>query len=221
MISARLAYYLVFLITIAASCEFKRPGFQNPSDINQQKNTSSLKQSGRDSWQKPELVIRALGDISDKTIMDIGAGTGYFTFRFAFEAEKVIAAEIDEQMIEFIELFRENLPARIKDKIETRLVGENDPMMRDNEVDIAVIINTMSYIINPIEYLTITKEELKENGRIMIVDFKKEYLPIEAPNMEDRIYGDSIVSYLEKSGFSNIQYDDETLSFQYIIIASK
>ncbi len=220
MKSIHLSYSLIFLFTILIGCEFKRPGFQNTSK-NDPQNTSTLTQSGRDTWQKPELVIRALGDISDKTIMDIGAGTGYFTFRFAFEAEKVIAAEIDEQMIELIELFRENLPTSIKDKIETRLVGENDPMMEENEVDIAVIINTISYILRPADYLNIVKEELKDNGRVMIVDFKKEYLPIDAPDMKDRIYGDSVVAYLEKSGFFNIKYDNETLDFQYIIIANK
>ena len=216
----QLASFLVILFTLVVGCEFKQPGFQPASESSQQ-NTSTLIQSGRDTWQKPELVIRALGVITDKTIMDIGAGTGYFTFRFAFDAEKVIAAEIDEQMIELIELFRENLPAGIKDKIETRLVGENDPMMEENEVDIVVIINTIGYINRPTEYLGIVKEDLKENGQIMIVDFKKEYLPIDAPDMEDRIYGDSIVAYLEKSGYSNVQYDNETLDFQYIIIANK
>ncbi|NJO92951.1 MAG: hypothetical protein HC831_31295 [Chloroflexia bacterium] len=37
----------------------------------------------REKWQKPDLVIDKLGDLSNKTIGDIGAGTGYFSFRLA------------------------------------------------------------------------------------------------------------------------------------------
>ena len=60
---------------------------------------------GRIVWQKPEEVVRLLGDISDKTIADIGAGSGYFTFRFALKAKKVIAIDIDPTMIKLMETF--------------------------------------------------------------------------------------------------------------------
>ncbi|MBK7700753.1 MAG: hypothetical protein IPJ39_19500 [Saprospiraceae bacterium] len=42
---------------------------------------------GRAIWQKPGLVIEKLGDISDKVIADIGAGTGYFSLRLAPRAK--------------------------------------------------------------------------------------------------------------------------------------
>ena len=42
----------------------------------------------RGIWQKPNMVISLLGDLEDKTVADIGAGTGYFTFRIVPKAKK-------------------------------------------------------------------------------------------------------------------------------------
>lgn len=179
------------------------------------------KQTGRDSWQKPELVIGALGGTVNKVIADIGAGTGYFTFRLAFKAKKVIAIEIDPQMIELIELFRVNLPPEIKQKIETRLVEPTNTGLNEGEVDMAVIINTIAYIQEPVNYLKKLKEGISLDGTIAIVDFKDRYLTIDAPPLEERVPKDSIVSYLEQSGFKDIDVNEKTLDFQYIITAHK
>ncbi|MBK9453859.1 MAG: hypothetical protein IPN95_31580 [Bacteroidetes bacterium] len=37
-----------------------------------------LDHGDRENWQKPQMVISRLGDLSDKVVADIGAGTGYF-----------------------------------------------------------------------------------------------------------------------------------------------
>ena len=65
--------------------------------------TASFESTERDAWQKPAAVIAALGDLRGKTVMDIGAGTGYFSFRLAEAGAHVIAADVDEQFQEFIE----------------------------------------------------------------------------------------------------------------------
>jgi len=177
------------------------------------------KQTGRDSWQKPELVIEAIGETKGKTVADIGAGTGYFTFRLAFSAKKVIAIEIDQNMIDLIELFRVNLPPDIKDNIETRLVKPTETGLELNEVDIAVIINTIGYIDNPVQYLQKLKEGINTNGQIAIVDFKNKYLTIDAPPVEERVSQDSVTSYLSQAGYTNIKINTQTLDYQYIITA--
>jgi len=42
-----------------------------------------LEKPDRAVWQKPDDVIAALGLKGSETLVDIGAGSGYFTFRFA------------------------------------------------------------------------------------------------------------------------------------------
>jgi predicted RNA methylase len=182
---------------------------------------SDLKQSGRDTWQKPELVIDILGDLTEKTVADIGAGTGYFTFRMAFKAKKVIAVEIDPQMIDLIEVFQQNLPQQLEGKVEARLVEADNPGLKQGEVDVAVIINTIAYIDNPIQYLSTLKQQLNEGGYLMIVDFKKTYLPIDAPPMSERLSIEEVENILSESGWTDVIANRSSLEYQYIITAYK
>ena len=56
----------------------------------------------RDEWQKPDAVLAQLGDLQGKKVMDIGSGTGYFSFRMAKAGAQVICADVDERFLEYI-----------------------------------------------------------------------------------------------------------------------
>src|SRR5213594_2683774 len=59
----------------------------------------------RDAWQKPHEVIQALELPPGSVIADIGAGTGYFSLRFAHmlgPQGKVLAVDIDPKLLERI-----------------------------------------------------------------------------------------------------------------------
>jgi len=126
----------------------------------------------RYAWQKPELVIDKLGDINGKVIADIGAGTGYFAFRLMRKADKVIAVDIDADMLELIDIFRANLDSLDQRKIETRQASAESANLMISEVDIAFIVNTIGYIEDKGAYLSDLKRSLKDQGELMIVDFK-------------------------------------------------
>lgn len=174
---------------------------------------------GRTIWQKPNEVITKLGDIKDKTIVDIGAGTGYFTFRLALKGANVIATDIDKNKINIIESFRLNLPVDLQDKIITRWVSKDNAMIKENECDIAVLINTIGYIENQQKYLTNLYKILKKGGKIMIVDYKSNNLPQEIINNNPISSATDVVEKLKMAGFKNIDIDTTTLDYQYIIIA--
>ncbi len=176
---------------------------------------------GRAIWQKPGLVIEKLGNISDKVIADIGAGTGYFSFRLAPRAKKVIAIEIDQGLLDYIDSLKLELPNENQNQIETRLAQPDNPMLKDNETDIILIINTIGYIKDLPAYLKILKKGLKNDGRIIIIDYKMKKLPINSPPKSERIYLDKLEEMLEKAGYKIIETDDTSLDFQYIITAIK
>ncbi|HOY12895.1 MAG TPA: class I SAM-dependent methyltransferase [Saprospiraceae bacterium] len=177
--------------------------------------------AGRSSWQKPSAIIDKLGDLSEKVVADIGAGSGFFSFRIAMKAAKVIAIDIDKDMIDLINLQKMNMPGEINSKIETRLVGPQDPAIKKYEVDVAVIVNTITYINNRQAYLKKIYEVLPQGGKLMIVDFKTKNLPIDAPPISERIAEDKIVQDLHQAGFKEVDEDNVTLEYQYIIIAEK
>jgi len=176
---------------------------------------------GRAIWQKPGLVIEKLGDISDKVIADIGAGTGYFALRLAPRAEKVIAIEIEPAFIKYLDSLRLGLPENQQSKLETRLAKINDPLLKPEEADIILIINTIAYIDKLDEYLKTVKKGLKKNGRLIIIDYKMKKLPINAPPKDERIYLDKLEEILESAGYQIAQSDDTSLDYQYILTATK
>lgn len=173
---------------------------------------------GRSSWQKPQLVIEKLGDVSNKTIADIGAGTGYFTFRMAFKAKKIIATDIDTNMIAIINEFAVNLPTEIQNKIETRLVKADDPMIKKGECDIIVIINTLAYIDKQQEYLSKLHSVMNAGDTLMVVDFKSSNISGIAQDYKI-IQAGKVQEILKAAGFIDPVVDTKTLDYQYIITA--
>jgi predicted RNA methylase len=176
---------------------------------------------GRAIWQKPGLVIEKLGDISDKTIADIGAGTGYFSLRLSKKAKKVIAIEIEPTLINYIDSSKVSLSDSLKSRLETRLALPDNPKLAKDEVDIVLIINTVAYIEDLPKYLNTLKQGLKKGGKVMIIDYKMKRLPINAPPKSERVYLDVIEDMMVDAGYEVIQTDDTSLDFQYIIQAIK
>lgn len=204
----------------------KGPVFSGSSNkVDQRKSEEVTKiqdqNKGRDVWQQPSLVINKLGDLAKKTVADIGAGTGFFTFRLLFKAQKVIAIDIDPNMIEIMENFKLNLDKNIQEKLETRLALPNNSKLVDNEADIILIINTFAYIGERVSYLKHLKSKLKSGGKIMIVDFKSRKLPIDAPEDKYRLPLFQVERDLTEAGYQLIESDDQTLNYQYILIAEK
>ena len=225
-------YYIVFCACIAfymTSCggqlnnQTSSPTVNNTDTIKQEKSNflDKADEAGRLVWQKPEAVIDLLGDLSGKTIADIGAGSGFFTIRFALKSEKVLAIDIDSVMLKYIETIQQRFPSEFQDKIETRLALEDDPLLEDEEVDIVVIINTIAYIEDRPKYLSIVKDGLKPGGIIMILDYKMKQLAIEAPPSEYRVSLNQIENDLQSAGYTNLRSDDRTLDYQYIVFAEK
>lgn len=214
--------FIFFFVIVVLSCKQEIKQFeQSESDNLDDKTLTIPKDENKDRliWQKPETVVALMGDLEGKTVADIGAGTGYFTFRMALKASKVIAIDIVPDYLEILNNLKEKLPIEIQNKIETRLASENDPLLRFEEADIIVIINTFSVISNKLNYLKTAKKGLKKHGKIFIIDFKSKNIPIDAPDIKDRLPINELEAYLDKAGFSNIVTDDTTLDYQYVVIA--
>jgi len=228
-----MAMYLkcgVFLMFVLLLSACKQNGYEfiskevDPTDSISSLDTNiddSHSNVGRAIWQKPGLVIEKLGDISDKVIADIGAGTGYFSFKLALKAKKVIAVEIEQGLLDYIDSTKVMLPENKRSRIETRLATPDDPNLKVEEVDIILIINTIAYIKNLPEYLQTLKKCLKKDGKIMIIDYKMKRLPINSPPKSERLYLDHLEDVLIDAGYKLLKVDDTSLDYQYIIKAEK
>lgn len=174
----------------------------------------------RGIWQKPNMVISLLGDLEGQTVADIGAGTGYFTFRMVPKAKKVIGIDIDKRFIQFMDSVKVRLDVRYRDRFETRLARADDPLLRPEEVDAAVMVNTYGYISNRVQYLKTLWKGIVPGGRLLIIDFKKNNLPI-GPSDEYKVALSQVERELLTAGFSIDKVDQDALDYQYIILAKK
>ncbi len=173
-------------------------------------------------WQKPELVISMLGDVSDKVIADIGAGSGYFARRLAHKAKRVIAIEIDPRFIEFMDSIKlVELPEELQSRFETRLAEPDNSHLKPGEADIILLVNTYIYIRNKEAYLRHLLNVLPEGGRLVIVDFKKKKIPLNTPPQSLRMPLYMLEQQLEAAGFKKYTSYDAILDYQYIVIAQK
>ena len=174
----------------------------------------------RGIWQKPEMVISLLGDLEGKTVADIGAGTGYFTFRLVPRAQKVIGIDIDQRFIQFLDSMKVRLPAAYRDRFETRLAQLDDPLLRPAEADAVMIVNTYGYMTNRIQYLKTLIRGIKPGGQLLIIDFKKNNLPVGPPD-EYKVALGQVEKELLTAGFGISKMDKDALDYQYIVIAQK
>lgn len=191
------------------------PGQSRPSvsftDI-----ANSFETPERENWQKPQMVISLLGDLSDLTIADIGAGTGYFSLRLAEKAEKVIAIDIDSLFLDYIDhrISEGKLAHRLN--VETRLTTPDDPGLRPAETDIVLFVNTYHLLENRPEYFRKVKPGLKPGGRIVIIDFKDGNMPV-GPVQEERISWHQASGEMQEAGYKMMSVDTVSLDYQYIL----
>ena len=171
----------------------------------------------RGSWQNPDLVIEKLGDLSGKIVADIGSGTGYFTFPISRVAKKVLAIDIEQRYLDYIEDRKLELPITQADVIETRLTVEEEPNLHTDEVDAILMVNIFYYLNDRSTYMKIVNNALRKNGVLVLVDFKPSDLPVGPSG--DKVSPDEVIENLKSAGFSEIFLDMESLQYQYIITA--
>ncbi len=165
------------------------------------------------------MVISLLGDLDNKTVADIGAGTGYFTFRLVPKAKRVIGIDIDPRFISFLDSMKVRLPEIYQKRFETRLSLPNDPLLRPGEADAVVIVNTYGYLDNRIQYLRTLRKGMSSGARLLIIDFKKNNLPVGPPD-HFKVALDEVERELVSAGFRIDKIDKDALDYQYIVIAS-
>ena len=177
--------------------------------------SAKFEDPGREKWQKPDLVLAKLGDLIGKKIADIGAGTGYFSRRMAQKGASVLALDVDDQFLNYIDTHSHDSL-----NIITRKVPFDSPQLDSAEVDVVIVVDTYHHIENRYEYFRDVWRGMKAGGQLMIVDFKKKETP-HGPPKEMRIEGFEVMRELQKAGFIKVVIDVKTLDYQYIILAKK
>jgi ubiquinone/menaquinone biosynthesis C-methylase UbiE len=175
-----------------------------------------LEDPGRDAYQKPQEVVTALNIKQGEVIADLGAGSGYFTFRLAQavgETGRVYAVDVSPDMI--LHLNRRVRDLNLKN-VATILCAPDDPLLADASVNRFFICDTWHHINGHANYLALLKRMLKPSGEVIMIDFKKAKTPV-GPPMEIRIAREDLVREMEANGF-RLAAEHTFLKYQYFLV---
>ena len=165
----------------------------------------------------PEFIQEKAKIKNPKVIIDLGAGTGFFSIPFAekYSKAKVYACDISEVMIEWM---KENISPKFEN-ITPLKMGNNNVPLKDEIADFIYMINLHHELDNPEEALKECYRLLKPNGKIAISDWKKEKNDY-GPPFEFRCNESDVKEQLLKIHFKQVEiYND--LKTNYLIIAEK
>ncbi|WP_447973236.1 class I SAM-dependent methyltransferase [Nitrospira sp. Kam-Ns4a] len=148
--------------------EHGRP--RQPTDLQQY--LRDLDSPSRDEYQKPAQVIEALGLKPGMAVVDLGAGSGYFTRRFAEVVGTegtIYAVDVEREMLAYVERSLPQRPARAK--VELILASPEDPKLPPASTDLIFLCNVYHHLEERTTYFTRLMPALRPGGRVAIIDF--------------------------------------------------
>lgn len=170
----------------------------------------------RDAWQRPEVVIEALGPRAGQSVADIGAGTGYFTVRMApvvGPQGRVFAVDVEPSMVEYI---RERAAKAGLENVEAVVTAPDAPGLEPASVDLVFICNTWHHISDRLHYLDALRAVLRPGGRVAIVDFKPGDLPV-GPPPGHKLAGEDVIAEFTEAGWT-LREQLDVLPYQYVLV---
>lgn len=134
---------------------------------------SWLDRPGRDVEELPDRVLEQLGLIPSDVVADIGAGSGYFTFRLSrlVPDGKVLAVDVQPEMLEIIK--RKKAAADAGNVIPI-LGSITDPNLPESGVDVVLMVDAYHEFSHPREMMIGIMRALKPGGRVFLIEYRGE-----------------------------------------------
>ena len=133
-----------------------------------------LERPTREQEERTDEMINLLGLKPGENVADIGAGTGYVTWRMAKKVApngKVYAVEIQQEMLDL-------LAASMKQRGVTNVVPilgtVSDPKLPTNVLDLIIMVDVYHEMDHPYEMTEAMVRSLKPGGRLVFIEFRKE-----------------------------------------------
>ncbi len=152
-------------------------------------------------------------------VADIGAGTGYFTFRLAREVPegKVYAVDVQPEMLDRI---RARIKSNKISNIEPVHGSIASPRLPSNTVDLILLVDAYHEFALPREMGAAMVWSLKPGGRIALVEYRGEdpNVPIKALH---KMTVEQARKEFEPLGLKFVSVNSSTLPWQHLMIFEK
>ena len=131
-----------------------------------------LERAERMEEERPDLVLAALDLKPGMTVADIGAGSGYYSWRMAERVGAggtVYAVDIQPEMIK---LLQQQMSQRGAANVKAILGTTTDPRLPAGSLDLALMVDVYHEFEYPYEMLASIARALKPGGRLAFVEYR-------------------------------------------------
>lgn len=132
-----------------------------------------LDRPSREKEERPAILVRDMKLKPTDVVADIGAGTGYFTFRIAPKVTRgqVLAVDIQPEMLDLLAAKAKKLGVK---NVHTVLGTESDPKLPAGQVDVVLMVDSYHEFAFPREMMEHIFQSLRPGGRVIDVEYRAE-----------------------------------------------
>lgn len=182
------------------------------------KGSAWLERNSRQTEENSNLTIEKLPIDKNSIVADIGAGTGYYTFKIAPKVPqgRVYAVEIQDDAVNYLK----NKAGQLDAKNVTIIKGkEESPELPENSLDLAIMVDVYHELIYPHEMLQSIRKALKPGGKLLLIEYRAEDPKVEIRALHKMSVG-QVKKELEANGF-RLSVDGEFLPIQHFLLFEK
>jgi SAM-dependent methyltransferase len=210
---------LLVLLALAAVAAAQTPQTPQPRQhgLFPPKDLGLLDPPDRDTWQRPDQIMDALGIADASVVADVGAGSGFFTIRLARRVGPngiVYAQDVQQEMLAAItrRVQREGL-TNVR---PVRGEGSN-PNLPRGKLDAILMVGVYHEIDDRVTMLQNLAAALKPQGRLGVIDFKLNGGGGPGPALEERVDPQIVVQDAEQAKL-RLLAQESFLPYQYLLI---
>ncbi|UCD37144.1 MAG: class I SAM-dependent methyltransferase [Fidelibacterota bacterium] len=134
---------------------------------------SWLDRPARENEEQPQLLVNNLPLRPTDVVGDIGAGTGYFSFRISplIPQGRCLAVDVQPEMIDIL---RQRIDERGVRNVVPILGSPTNPNLPESGVDLALMVDAYHEFFHPREMMTAIVQALKPGGLVVLVEYRGE-----------------------------------------------
>ncbi len=177
-----------------------------------------LERDERNEEEQTELAVQRLPLQPNSVVADIGAGTGYYSFRIAKRIPKgtLYAVELQDEMISQLHQRKKVL----RDSVVTIVKGdEQTPNLPDSSIDLALMVDVYHELAYPKEMLQALYKALKPAGKIVLLEYRGEDPSIPIKPLHKTTVA-QLNRELEANGYK-LSYKGDFLPIQHFLVYEK